>query len=68
MNIGDKSKEQPKTCPFCGWGTIVDGGGLFSHACECNSCGARTKNYRIWEEAVKAWNRRTCSCKKQEGK
>lgn len=35
-----------KMCPFCGWGTIVEGGGLFSHACQCNSCGAKTKNYK----------------------
>lgn len=47
-----------KPCPFCGWGTIVDGGGFFSHACECNACHAKTKNYKTWEEAIEAWNRR----------
>ena len=47
-----------KPCPFCGWGTIVDGGGLLSHACQCNACGAKTKNYKTWEEAIEAWNRR----------
>ena len=47
-----------KKCPFCGWGTIADGGGFFSHACECNACHAKTKNYKTWEEAVEAWNRR----------
>ena len=47
-----------KPCPFCGWGTIVDGGGLFTHACECNACHAKTKNYKTWEEAVEVWNRR----------
>lgn len=31
---------------------------MFTHACQCNSCGARTKNYRTWEEAAKAWNKR----------
>ena len=44
-----------KPYPFCGWGTIVDSGGLFTHACECNACHAKTKT---WEEAVEAWNRR----------
>ena len=53
----DKMTELKK-CPFCGWGTIVDGGGFFSHACECNACHAKTKNYKTWEEAVEAWNRR----------
>ena len=47
-----------KKCPFCGWGTIVDGGGFFSHACECNACHVKTKNYKTWEEAVEAWNTR----------
>lgn len=51
-------KEQPKPCPHCGWGTIVDMGGLFSHAAGCNSCGARTKKYKTWKEAVHEWNRR----------
>lgn len=46
-----------KPCPFCGWRTIVDGGGFFSHACECNVCHAKTKNYKTWEEAIEAWNR-----------
>ena len=46
-----------KPYPFCGWGTIVDGGGFFSHACECNACHAKTKNYKTWEEAIEAWNR-----------
>lgn len=50
--------QQPKQCPFCGWGTIVDGGLLFGHSCECNSCHARTKKYKTWEEAVEVWNRR----------
>jgi hypothetical protein len=49
---------QPKRCPFCGWGTIVDVGGFVSHAAGCNSRGARTAKYKTWEEAVKAWNRR----------
>lgn len=47
-----------KPCPFCGWGTIVDMGGLFSHSAGCNSCGTKTKNYKTWEEAVTAWNAR----------
>ena len=47
-----------KPCPFCGWRTIVDGGGFLSHACECNVCHAQTKNYKTWEEAIEAWNRR----------
>ena len=46
-----------KPCPFCGWGTIVDGGFL-NHRCTCNSCGASTKPYPTWELAVEAWNRR----------
>ena len=50
-------QEQPKPCPYCGWGTIVDGG-IFKHRCECNSCHARTATYKTWEEAVKAWNTR----------
>lgn len=47
-----------KPCPFCGWGTIVDIGGLFSHSAGCNSCGTKTKNYKTWEEAVTTWNTR----------
>ena len=47
-----------KPCPFCGWGTIVDMGGLFSHAAGCNACGAKTKSYKTWEEAIFVWNRR----------
>lgn len=50
--------EELKPCPFCGWGTVIDGGGLFSSACQCNSCGAKTQNYKTWEDAVEAWNRR----------
>ena len=50
-------KEDPKPCPFCGWGTIVEGG-IIGHKCQCNSCGASTKSYPTWELAVKAWNRR----------
>jgi uncharacterized protein (DUF983 family) len=46
-----------KPCPFCGWGTIVDGGFL-NHKCTCNACGASTKGYPTWELAVDAWNRR----------
>ena len=53
-----KYNTELKKCPFCGWGTIVDGGGFFSHACECNACHAKTKNYKTWEEAVEVWNRR----------
>ena len=47
-----------KPCPFCGWGTIVEGG-IIRYKCQCNSCGASTKSYPTWELAVKAWNRRT---------
>ena len=50
--------EELKPCPFCGWGTIVDGGGFFSHACECNACHAKKKNYKTCEEDIEAWNRR----------
>ena len=46
-----------KPCPFCGWGTIVDGGFL-NHRCQCNACGATTKGYPTWELAVDAWNKR----------
>lgn len=49
--------EKLKLCPFCGWGTIVDGGFL-NHKCTCNSCGASTKGYPTWEMAVESWNRR----------
>lgn len=48
---------EPKQCPFCGWGTIVNGG-LLNYRCQCNSCGATTKGYPTWELAVEAWNRR----------
>ena len=51
-------KVEPKRCPFCGWGTIVDSGGFIEHAACCNACGARTAKYKTWEEAVEAWNRR----------
>lgn len=44
-------------CPFCGWGTIVDGGFLH-YRCTCSACGASTKEYPTWELAVEAWNRR----------
>lgn len=53
----NNSTPRPKPCPFCGWGTIVDGGFL-DHKCTCNSCGASTKGYPTWELAVDAWNRR----------
>lgn len=46
-----------KPCPFCGWGTIVDGGFLH-YKCTCSACGASTKEYPTWELAVEAWNRR----------
>lgn len=52
------TREEPKPCPYCGGGTIIDGGLFFKHSCECNSCHARTASYKTWEEAVKAWNRR----------
>ena len=52
--------EQPKPCPFCGWGTIVDEPFWLpnKHICKCNACGARTRICRTWEDAVKHWNRR----------
>lgn len=56
--MAEISREEPKRCPFCGWGTIVEGGLLFTHKCECNGCHASTGSYRTWEDAVKAWNRR----------
>ena len=52
------SHKEPLPCPFCGWGTIVDGGFL-NYRCTCNACGATTKGYATWELAVEAWNRRT---------
>lgn len=48
----------PKPCPFCGWGTIVDGSYLTGHSCACMSCGARTRKTSTWEKAVKLWNTR----------
>ena len=52
--------EQPKPCPFCGWGTIVDEPFWLpnKHMCKCNACGARTRICRTWEDAVKLWNMR----------
>ena len=52
--------EQPKPCPFCGWGTIVDEPFWLpnKHICKCNACGARTRICRTWEDAVKLWNMR----------
>ena len=52
--------EQPKRCPFCGWGTIVDDPTFFTnkHKCMCHACGASTRLYPTWEEAVKHWNMR----------
>lgn len=52
-------KKQPKTCPFCGWGTIVDGGWFGRYKCECLSCGASTRSFKKWDDAVTAWNRRS---------
>lgn len=46
-----------KPCPFCGWGTIVNGS-FIHYRCQCNACGASTKEYKTWESAIKAWNRR----------
>lgn len=46
-----------KPCPFCGWGTIINGG-LLNYRCQCNACGATTKGYPTWEMAMEAWNRR----------
>lgn len=53
-------KIEPKPCPFCGWGTIVDGG-IIKHYCECNSCHAKGSFHKTWENAVKAWNTRYIS-------
>ena len=50
-------KIEPKSCPFCGWGTIVDGG-IIKHYCECNSCHSKGSAHKTWENAVKAWNTR----------
>ena len=52
-----------KPCPFCGWGTIVNGG-ILNYRCQCNSCGATTKGYPTWELAVEAWNRRVSDDRK----
>lgn len=53
-------EEQPKACPFCGWGTIVDETFWLpnKHVCKCNACGARTRICRSWEDAVRLWNTR----------
>ncbi|MGN0331504.1 MAG: hypothetical protein ACI4D9_00510 [Lachnospiraceae bacterium] len=48
---------QPIPCPFCGWGTIIDGG-IVKHCCECNSCHAKTRPCKTWKEAVELWNTR----------
>ena len=53
-------KIEPKLCPFCGWGTIVDGG-IIKHYCECNSCHSKGPTHKTWENAVKAWNTRYIS-------
>ena len=50
-------KIEPKPCPFCGWGTIVDGG-IIKHYCEGNSCHSKGSTHKTWENAVKAWNAR----------
>lgn len=52
-----KMSEELKPCPFCGWGTIVDGG-IIKHYCECYACHAKRKPCKTWEEAIEAWNRR----------
>ena len=63
-----------KPCPFCGRkvSRIIGIGGINFFSCHSkNGCGAIVSFdndfYNEHEnEAVKAWNRRTCSCKKQE--
>jgi hypothetical protein len=57
--IGENMEEceELKPCPFCGWGTIVDGG-IIKHYCECYACHAKGKPCKTWKEAIEAWNRR----------
>ena len=63
----DIFRYEPKSCPFCGYGTIVDAPFWSSkkHACQCNSCGSRGKICRTWDEAVMWWNKRIKNIKKE---
>ncbi len=60
--MAEQVVEGLKPCPFCGWGTIVEIPTCLSlfgyHTIGCNSCGSRTKAYKIESEAIAAWNRR----------
>ena len=68
--------EELKKCPFCGGEAIIHtveanthvfakqmtdyGGGTFI---ECRKCTCALSG-ETEEEAIEAWNRRTCSCKR----
>lgn len=56
-----------KPCPFCGRHrakllSIDDEGNGFSAACFSLTCKGSSGIYETREEAIRAWNRRTCEC------
>lgn len=71
--------EELLNCPFCGGKAVINtiephkhefakfmpdyGGGTFI---ECTGCTCAI-SAETEQEAISAWNKRTCSCKKQEG-
>lgn len=60
-------------CPFCGGEADIVGDWKTNYSdyyqVFCENCGVSQtgQDYEAEQEAIEAWNRRTCSCKKQEG-
>ncbi len=49
-----------KSCPFCGGvGTLWSVDQCQTVYAVCQKCGTRTIDYRLANEAIAAWNRRT---------
>lgn len=60
-----------KPCPFCGGEAEVieqNNGFRIWHQAFCANCRVSqcVRDYRTIEQAIVAWNKRTCSCKNRE--
>lgn len=73
---GRTKMDEVKPCPFCGGKALADcnyGKHGFFVFVSCQVCGARSKCFaasnlkpnEFWEQAIKAWNRRTDDGRKE---
>jgi hypothetical protein len=57
--LSQRRTEPVKPCPACGKqprATVQAGGGRIFFWLECRTCGAKTADDQVFEQAVRQWN------------